>query len=236
MGGQKVAGRSALGQAHQIVAQLLQPTQQFLGGQTAQGRHVTGTHPLGKSLGQLQPLGRTRQGQGLLGAAAHGAQGQLGIRGRQALAFEPGLGGQRLRPLICYEDLFGEDVVASALDQGEAAATVFVNASNLAWFGPRMVQDQHLQFSQMRALEFQRPVVRSTNTGATALVDHRGQVLARLPVEQQGVLEVEVRGRRGETPYARWLSRLQLWPLWGLALLGLACGLLQARKRGPFQG
>ena len=146
------------------------------------------------------------------------------------------LGGQRLRPLICYEDLFGEDVVASALDQGEAAATVFVNASNLAWFGPRMVQDQHLQFSQMRALEFQRPVVRSTNTGATALVDHRGQVLARLPVEQQGVLEVEVRGRRGETPYARWLSRLQLWPLWGLALLGLACGLLQARKRGPFQG
>ncbi len=134
-------------------------------------------------------------------------------------------GGQRLRPLICYEDLFGEDVVASALDQGEASATVFVNASNLAWFGPRMVQDQHLQFSRMRALEFQRPVVRATNTGATALVDHEGQVRARMPAEQAGVLEVTVQGRRGETPYARWLAAAGLWPLWLVAGLGLVAGL-----------
>lgn len=144
------------------------------------------------------------------------------------------LGGQRLRPLICYEDLFGEDVVASALDQGEASATVFVNASNLAWFGPRMVQDQHLQFSQMRALEFQRPVVRATNTGATAMVDHQGQVRARLPAEQAGVLEVTVEGRRGETPYARWLAAAGLWPLWLVALLGVALGV--AMGRGPSRG
>lgn len=140
------------------------------------------------------------------------------------------LGGQRLRPLICYEDLFGEDVVASALDQGEASATVFVNASNLAWFGPRMVQDQHLQFSQMRALEFQRPVVRATNTGATALVDHEGQVRARLPAEQAGVLEVTVQGRRGETPYARWLAAAGLWPLWLVAVLGVLPGWLAGRR------
>ncbi|UXH77872.1 apolipoprotein N-acyltransferase [Roseateles amylovorans] len=140
------------------------------------------------------------------------------------------LGGQRLRPLICYEDLFGEDVVASALDDGEAAATVFVNVSNLAWFGPRMVQDQHLQFSQMRALEFQRPIVRATNTGATAHVDHRGQVLARLPAEQAGVLEVTVQGRRGVTPYARWLAAAGLWPLWALVLLGVAPALVARRR------
>ncbi|MFN4116609.1 MAG: apolipoprotein N-acyltransferase, partial [Inhella sp.] len=63
------------------------------------------------------------------------------------------IAGLRLRPLICYEDLFGEDFAEAALD-GEAAAHVFVNTSNLAWFGPRMVQDQHLQQSQLRALEF----------------------------------------------------------------------------------
>lgn len=131
------------------------------------------------------------------------------------------LGGQRLRPLICYEDLFGEDFVASALEGSAASATVLVNASNLAWFGPRMVQDQHLQFSQMRALEFQRPVVRATNTGATAWVDHEGRVRARLPVETRGVLEVVVQGRSGSTPYARWLGALGLWPLWGLVLAGL---------------
>lgn len=128
--------------------------------------------------------------------------------------------GQRLRPLICYEDLFGEDIVHSAV--GADAATVFVNVSNLAWFGTVMVQDQHLQFSQMRALEFQRPVARSTNTGATALVDHRGQVTARLPALARGVLEVTVDGRQGSTPYARWLDALGLWPLWAAALLALA--------------
>jgi apolipoprotein N-acyltransferase len=128
--------------------------------------------------------------------------------------------GQRLRPLICYEDLFGEDFVQSAV--GPDAATAFVNVSNLAWFGTVMIQDQHLQFSQMRALEFQRPVARSTNTGATALVDHHGHITARLPALQRGVLEVEVDGRSGSTPYARWLAALGLWPLWLLSLLALA--------------
>ena len=127
--------------------------------------------------------------------------------------------GQRLRPLICYEDLFGEDVVQSAV--GPDAATMFVNVSNLAWFGTVMIQDQHLQFSQMRALEFQRPVVRSTNTGATAVVDHHGAVTARLPALARGTLEAEVDGRTGTTPYARWLSTLGLWPLWGLGLFAL---------------
>jgi apolipoprotein N-acyltransferase len=127
--------------------------------------------------------------------------------------------GQKLRPLICYEDLFGEDVVRSVV--GPDAATVFVNVSNLAWFGTVMIQDQHLQFSQMRALEFQRPVARSTNTGATAVVDHRGQVTARLPALERGVLEASVEGRNGSTPYARWLHALGLWPLWGIALLTL---------------
>lgn len=127
--------------------------------------------------------------------------------------------GQKLRPLICYEDLFGEDVVQSAV--GPEAATMFINVSNLAWFGTVMIQDQHLQFSQMRALEFQRPVARSTNTGATAVVDHRGHITARLPALQRGVLEATVEGRRGATPYARWLAALGLWPLWILSLLAL---------------
>jgi len=127
--------------------------------------------------------------------------------------------GQRLRPLICYEDLFGEDFVQSVV--GADAATVLVNASNLAWFGTLMVQDQHLQFSVMRTLEFQRPLVRSTNTGATAALDHRGRVLARLPAATAGVLEVEVEGRTGSTPYARWLAALGLWPFGALLVLGL---------------
>lgn len=151
------------------------------------------------------------------------------------------VGGQRVRPLICYEDLFGEDFAASAV--GPQAATVFANATNLAWFGRwapaegawSPAQDQHLQFSVMRALEFQRPVVRATNTGATAAIDHRGHVLARLPAEQEGALDVKVEGRSGATPYARWLAALHLWPL---AALGVAVLVLARRPRaiGSLQG
>ncbi len=141
-------------------------------------------------------------------------------------------GGQRLRPLVCYEDLFGEDIVSSVV--GPQAATVFVNVSNLAWFGRWLVQDQHLQFSQMRAIEFQRPVIRSTNTGATAVVDHRGQVTARLPPLTTAVLEASVEGRIGETPYARWLATCGLWPLIAVALaVAGAAALIGRRSRPP---
>ena len=136
--------------------------------------------------------------------------------------------GQRLRPLICYEDLFGEDIVGSVV--GPEPATVFVNVSNLAWFGRWLVQDQHLQFSQMRALEFERPVIRSTNTGATAVVDHRGRVTARLPALSEGTLETTVQGRSGETPYARWLAAFGLWPL-ALAALAVLVAARSVRRR-----
>jgi len=126
--------------------------------------------------------------------------------------------GQRVRPLICYEDLFGEDFVDAMV--GPQAATMMANVTNLAWFGPLLVQDQHLQFSRMRALEFQRGQVRATNTGATAVIDHRGQVTARLPPLVEGALEASIEGRTGDTPYARWLSRWRLWPLW-LAAFGV---------------
>lgn len=146
------------------------------------------------------------------------------VRGSSSAPFDAG--GQRLRPLICFEDLFGEEMVESVV--GADPATLFVNVSNLAWFGPRLVQDQQLQFSQMRALEFERGVIRSTNTGATAVVDHHGRVTARLPPLVRGTLDASVEGRVGETPYARWLARAGLWPL---ALLALGA-LLVLRRRG----
>ncbi|MEA3393648.1 MAG: apolipoprotein N-acyltransferase [Pseudomonadota bacterium] len=126
--------------------------------------------------------------------------------------------GQRLAPNICYEDLFGEELGARFADPA-AAPTVFVNLSNIAWFGNTVAIDQHLHISRMRTLEFARPFVRATNTGATAIIDHQGRVTAALPRHTRGVLSGEVEGRQGLTPYAWWVSRFGLWPLWGTALL-----------------
>jgi len=71
-------------------------------------------------------------------------------------------------------------------------------------------------------------MVRATNTGATALIDHRGQVTQRLPAHTRGVLQGEVQGRTGLTPFAVWVARAGLAPLWGL---GLAVVALAWRRR-----
>ena len=104
------------------------------------------------------------------------------------------------------------------------APTILVNVSNIAWFGNTVAIDQHLQISRMRAIEFERPMLRATNTGATVIIDHRGQVTHSLPRHTRGVLAGEVEGRSAITPYARWVSRLGLWPLWlfAVAIVGLA--------------
>ncbi|GBU14712.1 apolipoprotein N-acyltransferase [Polaromonas sp.] len=131
--------------------------------------------------------------------------------------------GQRLAPNICYEDLFGEELGERFLDPAQAP-TVLVNVSNIGWFGNTVAIDQHLQISRMRALELGRPMIRATNTGPTVIIDHQGQVTHALPRHTRGALVGEVQGRNGITPYAWWVARYGLWPLWGLglALVGLA--------------
>ncbi|HSV52468.1 MAG TPA: apolipoprotein N-acyltransferase [Burkholderiaceae bacterium] len=125
--------------------------------------------------------------------------------------------GQRLAPNICYEDLFGEELGARFADPAQAP-TIFVNVSNIGWFGNTVAIDQHLQISRMRALEFERPMIRATNTGASVIIDHRGRVTHALPRHTRGVLVGEVEGRIGTTPFAWWVSRFGLWPLWLLAV------------------
>ncbi len=137
--------------------------------------------------------------------------------------------GQRLMPNICYEDLFGEEIAVHFAD-GKPAPTVLVNVSNIGWFGNSIAIDQHLHISRMRSLEFARPMLRATNTGATAIIDHRGDVLQLLPRHTRGVLVGEVQGRSGRTAYAAWASRFGLWPMWALGTLPLLT-LLALRAR-----
>lgn len=111
--------------------------------------------------------------------------------------------GQKLMPNICYEDLFGEEILRAL-----PAATLLLNLSNTAWFGDSLAQPQHLQISQMRALETGRPMLRATNTGMTAAISPDGRVVAVLPAFTAGVLQVEVRGYAGRTPFSQVGNRL----------------------------
>ncbi|MDR2991103.1 MAG: apolipoprotein N-acyltransferase [Burkholderiaceae bacterium] len=126
--------------------------------------------------------------------------------------------GERLAPTICYEDLFGEELAARFADPARAP-TALVNVSNLAWFGDTLALDQHLAISRMRALELARPVLRATNTGATAIIDAQGRVTQALPYATRGVLVGQFSGQTHITPYAWWASRWGLLPLWAACLI-----------------
>jgi apolipoprotein N-acyltransferase len=138
--------------------------------------------------------------------------------------------GQRIAPNICYEDLFGEELARRFADP-HSAPTVFANVSNIAWFGDTIAVPQHLHISRLRALEFQRPMLRATNTGATAVIDHRGRVTYALEPFTRGVLDGRVEGRDGLTPYARWASRFGLWPLAVLAAVVAAAFAVAPARR-----
>jgi len=126
------------------------------------------------------------------------------------------IGGQRVAANICYEDAFGEEIIRQL-----PAASVLVNVSNMAWFGDSFAPWQHTQMSQMRALETGRMMLRATNTGLTAIIDVRGNVLASLPLFTTGTLSGEIQGYIGSTPYVRWGNApvLVLWGVLGVGLL-----------------
>jgi apolipoprotein N-acyltransferase len=128
------------------------------------------------------------------------------------------IAGQKVAVNICYEDVFGEEVIRQ-LPQ----ATLLVNVSNDAWYGESLAAYQHMQFSQARALETGRTILRATNTGATAMINPHGEVLAHAPHFTDATLNVMAQGYSGATPYVRfgnWLFLLICFI--GLIFIGLS--------------
>ena len=113
--------------------------------------------------------------------------------GKQALL---DVAGHKAGVSICYEDAFGEEVI-----RGLPKAELLINVSNDAWFGDSLAPHQHLQMARLRAMETARPMLRATNNGVSALIDHHGRLLATSPQFQVFVLRGQVQARRGATPY-----------------------------------
>ena len=150
----------------------------------------------------------------------------LGNFGRGSASQQPfPVGGQKLAFNICYEDLFGEESIEAVRAPGHA--TILANISNIGWFGRSHALPQHLQISRMRALETGRPMIRATNTGMTAHIDARGQVIAALPAHTSGALDIRVQGTEGLTPYVRFGN----WPALGLALIAVLMTSAARRRR-----
>jgi len=142
--------------------------------------------------------------------------------------------GVTLGVSICYEDAFGSEV-SQALPEAE----LLLNISNDAWFGDSLAPHQHLQIARMRALENGRYLLRSTNTGISAVIDPRGRVTARAPQFQPVALAAVVHRASGVTPYARYRNVpviTLMFVLLGLGILGGRGGRARGRPAPGMRG
>ena len=105
-------------------------------------------------------------------------------------------GAFRVAPSICYEVVY-PDLVA----RGARQADLLITISNDSWFGESLGPLQHLQMAKMRALENGRYLIRGTNNGISALVDHRGRVIAQTEQFVESSLSGEVEVMLGRTPF-----------------------------------
>ncbi len=119
-------------------------------------------------------------------------------------AFSPGpasqpplrAGAYRVAPFVCYEIVYPELVARSARD-----SDLLLTISNDSWFGNSIGPLQHLQMTQMRALENGRYMIRGTNNGVSAIIDHHGQIVARTDQFVETTLSGEVEVMLGNTPF-----------------------------------
>ncbi|MGJ8692969.1 MAG: apolipoprotein N-acyltransferase [Thalassotalea sp.] len=124
-------------------------------------------------------------------------------------------------PLICFEIAFADQLATNLTEQTQLLLTV----SNDAWFADSHGPHQHMEIARMRALEFARPLLRSTNTGITAAVDHRGQFINKLPQFEEAVLVSDIQLVEGKTPYFRYGNT----SIYLLALICLILALISTR-------
>ena len=100
---------------------------------------------------------------------------------------------------ICYEAAFGEEII-----QSFPQAQLLINVSNDAWFGDSLAPHQHLQIARVRSLESGRYMIRATNTGISALIDDKGNIISRSGQFVKDVVTGTVVPMQGSTPFIIW--------------------------------
>ncbi|WP_282170743.1 apolipoprotein N-acyltransferase [Ruegeria atlantica] len=145
--------------------------------------------------GEYVPFGDILAQFGIYGMAATTGNGFSS--GPGAALMDAGKLGKAL-PLICYEAVFTQDVLSAP-----GRADFLLQITNDAWFGTRSGPYQHLAQAQMRAIEQGLPMMRSANTGVSAMIDPLGRVTEALPLGQAGFVDATLPKGLAPTVYAR---------------------------------
>lgn len=158
---------------------------------------------------------------GVFGLAAQASGGYAPGPGAQLLSLSIG----RALPLICYEAVFPQDVNAAP-----ARPDYLLQITNDAWFGSYSGPYQHLVQARMRAAEQGLPMMRAANTGVSAMIGPRGQLLDSLALDEAGYVDSQLPVALPPTLY----SRSGDWPMFLLTLL-LASFLALGHRRAALR-
>ena len=126
----------------------------------------------------------------------------------------------RVLPLICYEAIFSGAIVPS----GERPGWI-VNLTNDGWFGNSTGPYQHLAQARMRAIEDGLPIVRSANTGISAVIDPLGRIVNALPLGIEGVMDA----RLPDAAQSTFFSRAGNWPAMCLVIIATLVAMIRRR-------
>ena len=131
--------------------------------------------------------------------------------------------GFNLLPAICFEIVFADLVRGNYKTNSDILFTV----SNDAWFGQSIGPLQHMQIARMRALELQRPLVRVTNNGVSAVYDPLSNTQQTMPQFEAAVLKADVKLIQGNSVYSQYGNVF----VWGIVtLLGIGGTLMRFKN------
>jgi apolipoprotein N-acyltransferase len=91
--------------------------------------------------------------------------------------------GLKIIPIICFESTF-PNIIESSINN-----EIIINISNDSWFGDSLAPHQHLQITQIRALEFNRYILRATNTGISAVINNNGVIIDQISNNTEGEMK-----------------------------------------------
>ncbi len=96
--------------------------------------------------------------------------------------------GTKVAPIICYESIYGEYVSEYVRNGANLLAII----TNDGWWNNTEGHKQHLSYARLRSIETRKNIVRSANTGISAVINYRGEILKTIGYEQEGLINKNV--------------------------------------------
>jgi apolipoprotein N-acyltransferase len=150
--------------------------------------------------GEYIPFGEMLSTWGVRGLATRDGAGYVAGTGERLLEI-PKIG--RVIPLICYELIFPRNV------RSKNRARLILQITNDAWFGNFSGPFQHLAQAKLRAIEQGLPLIRVANTGISAVLNSRGEVVVKTSLNEATYIDANIPSPRSKTIYAKFAD----WPM-----------------------